>query len=94
MPFEKGNKLAAGVDHSKRKFMTQALISELNAVDPKTQQTRLRKIIDKLLSNAEDGDNTAIEHVFSRVEGKPAQALTGPDGEKLIESITVTFVNP
>jgi hypothetical protein len=79
MAFEPGNKLAAGVDHSKRKFMTQALIAELNAVDPKTQQTRLRKIINKLLENAEDGDNVAINAVFDRIEGKPKQSLVNDE---------------
>jgi hypothetical protein len=77
--FESGNQAAVGADHSKRKFMTQALIAELNAVDPKTQQTRLRKIICKLLDNAEEGDNVAINAVFDRIEGKPKQALVNDE---------------
>jgi hypothetical protein len=79
MPFEPGNKLATLGDHSKRKFMTQALIAELTEVDPKTQQTRLRKIIRRLLDNAEEGDNVAINAVFDRIEGKPKQALVNDD---------------
>ena len=37
---------------------------------------------------------TAAVALLDRGWGKPAQALTGPDGEKLIEAINITFVNP
>ena len=93
MAFKPGNKAAAGADHTKRKVLTQHLIAELNETDAEGV-TRLRKIVKALVENAEDHDNVAIEHIFSRIEGKPAQAITGPDGEKLIEAINITFVNP
>lgn len=37
---------------------------------------------------------SAAVALLDRGWGKPAQAITGPDGEKLIEAINITFVNP
>lgn len=85
MAFQKGNKAAAGSDHSQRKVLTQALIAELNEIDPKTGMTRLRKIVRKLIDNAEDGDNSAIEHIANRLDGKPTTTVeAGPALSKLI----------
>lgn len=88
MPFEKGHKAAVGADHSKRKIVTQHLIAELNESD-KDGATRLRKIIKKLLDNAESGDTQAIREVFDRVQGKPAQAIIGDDTEAPVKIETV-----
>lgn len=85
MAFKKGNKAAVGADHSTRKIVSQALIAELNEVDAKANMTRLRKIVLKLIENAEDGDNVAIQHIADRVEGKPTTTVeAGPQLAKLL----------
>jgi hypothetical protein len=85
MAFKNGNKAAVGADHTSRKVITQALIAELNTIDPKTKQTRLRNVVLKLIQNAETGDNTAIQHIADRVEGKPVATVeAGPELAKML----------
>jgi Fe-S-cluster formation regulator IscX/YfhJ len=85
MAFKKGNKAAVGADHTSRKVISQALIAELNTIDPKTKQTRLRNVVLKLIENAEDGDNVAIQHIADRVEGKPTTTVeAGPQLAKML----------
>jgi ribosomal protein L17 len=81
MAFQPGNKLAALGDHSKRKILTQSLISELNEIDPSTKMTRMRRVIQQLITNAEGGDNQAIMAIFDRIEGKPTATIEA--GEQL-----------
>jgi hypothetical protein len=64
MAFKKGNKLAALGDHTKKRVLTQQLISELNEVDA-DGVSRMRKIIRALVSNAEANDNAAIKEIFN-----------------------------
>lgn len=40
----------------------------------------LRKIVDSLFDKASEGDVSAIREVADRLDGKPAQAITGADG--------------
>ena len=56
---------------------------------------KLQKIVEKLLSKAEEGDLAAINVVMDRIDGKAIQTteLTGADGEPLT-GIQVTFVKP
>jgi ribosomal protein L17 len=83
--FESGNQAAVGADHSKRKILTQALIAELNEIDAKTKTKRLRKIVLKLIENAEGGDNVAIQHIADRIEGKVTTVVdAGPTLAKLL----------
>jgi hypothetical protein len=85
MAFKKGNKAAVGADHTSRKLISQALIAELNEVDATTGMTRLRKIVLRLIDNAEKGDNVAIQHIADRVEGKPTTTVeAGPQLAKLM----------
>jgi molecular chaperone GrpE (heat shock protein) len=55
---------------------------------------KLRRIADKLLAMAEDGDIQAIKEVGDRLDGKPTQAteLSGPEGQPL--TTIVNFVTP
>lgn len=41
---------------------------------------RLRRIADKLLDLAEEGNINAIKEIGDRLEGKAAQTITGADG--------------
>jgi len=56
---------------------------------------RLRKIAEKLVEAAEEGEAWAVKEIMDRVDGKAIQAteITGADGEPLT-SIQVTFVKP
>ena len=44
---------------------------------------RLRRIAEKLLDQAEEGNINAIKEIGDRLDGKAAQVLTNPDGEDL-----------
>jgi hypothetical protein len=48
---------------------------------------RLRASVEKLLDKAADGDLPSIQALADRLDGKPTQALTGPDGEALITAV-------
>lgn len=41
---------------------------------------RLRRIAEKLLDQAEEGNIQAIKELGDRLDGKAAQAIVGPDG--------------
>jgi hypothetical protein len=49
---------------------------------------RLRKAAERLLDLAAQGEQWAVKELGDRLDGKPAQAITGADGEPL----TITFV--
>ncbi len=80
MAFKKGQSGNPG-GRKTEKLIKDALMLSLNEECPVTQKRKLRKITDKLVEKAENGDVTAIKEIFDRVEGKPAQAITnGDDG--------------
>lgn len=66
-----GNKNA-----TKNKPWADAINRALLAEDGK----KLRALADKLVSVALDGDVTALREIGDRLDGKPAQAITGPGG--------------
>lgn len=70
-----GNKNA-----TKNKPWSEAINRALLAEDGK----KLRLLADKLIDRALDGDVTALKEVGDRVDGKPAQAITGSDGGELV----------
>jgi len=45
----------------------------------------LDKIADKLLTEAEAGEQWAVIELGNRLDGKPAQTISGPDGGPLIQ---------
>ena len=47
-----------------------------------SNETRLRRIVDALLTKAEGGDLEAVKIVFDRLEGRPRQAVTLDLGER------------
>ena len=59
MPFQKGNKLAVGVDHSRRKLVTQQLIAALN--ERSGDVKKIRKVVDSLIEQAVAGEVPAIK---------------------------------
>jgi hypothetical protein len=70
-----GNKNA-----TKNKLWADAINRALLAEDGK----KLRALADKLIDRALEGDVTALKEVGDRVDGKPAQAITGADGGDLV----------
>lgn len=57
-------------------------------------RARLRKITEKLVKSAEDGEPWAVKEIMDRVDGKPIQAteITGADGGLLETLNTVNIV--
>jgi hypothetical protein len=54
----------------------KAALDKAIAQDPQA----LRKAADKLLAMAADGEAWAVKELADRLDGKPAQAITGKDG--------------
>ena len=73
--------------------MAKNLSILLDEIDPVTQRKRMIRVLKKLIENAEDGDNVAINAIMDRVDGKPATTneLSGPDGGAIPISIKVSF---
>lgn len=56
---------------------------------------RLKRIADKWLTKAEEGDQAAINALADRIDGKAVQPIVGDDEHPPIEAnLTVTFVKP
>ncbi len=72
MAWEKGKSGNPEGRPKERPFL-DALRIALAEQDPVTQKRRLRKIADKLVEAAEEGQPWAIKEVMDRVDGKPAQ---------------------
>jgi hypothetical protein len=90
--FKTGNVVGLGNQNARRgRFLTQALVAELNETDPVTGQKKFRALVKRLVDHAisKDGDLAAIGMIFDRVEGKAVQAveLSGRDGRPM-ETIT------
>jgi hypothetical protein len=86
--FQPGNKMALGVGKGPqhRRPITQQLIASLHEVDEGTSKARVRRMVDKLIDLAIEGDVTAIKEVIDRVEGKAVQAvqMSGPGGGPVV----------
>lgn len=48
---------------------------------------RLRKLAEVLIDKAAGGDVGALKEIGDRLDGKPAQAVTGADGKELVVRI-------
>lgn len=85
MPWEKGQSgNPEGARVKARRFaavLDRALIQdELKAAEDQ----RLRKGIEKVLDKAAEGDLASLQMLADRLDGKPAQAITGADGGPLV----------
>lgn len=56
----------------------------------------LERLAEKLLMKCEQGDVTALKELGDRMDGKPAQVITGENGDPLFQigEIKVTVVDP
>lgn len=73
-----GNKNA-----TKNRPWAEAINRALLAEDGK----KLRALADKIIDKALEGDVSALKEIGDRVDGKPAQAITGADGNDLVVRI-------
>lgn len=74
MAFQKGKSGNPGGRPKQRKFR-EALSLALSENDPKTGQPKLRRIADKLVEAAMQGESWAIREVADRTDGKAVQAV-------------------
>lgn len=60
-----------------------------------TPKLRLRDLARTLVDKASDGDMAALKELGDRLDGKPAQAITGADGGAVeVKNLVVEFVRP
>lgn len=97
MPFETGNQEAKKANRKRAKVVQQQLTSALNEAYESGEKTKLRTIIDRWITNAIEGDQSAINAIADRMDGKPAQALVGDDDEdpiNVLQRIERIIVRP
>lgn len=92
MPFEPGNKLAAGPRDPKPRRIRQQLVSALEEAAA-GGPTKLRQAVDAIIAKAIAGDVAAWNAIADRVDGKPIQPVDGDgEGGPIKHELTVTFV--
>ncbi len=69
-----GNQYAA-----KAKVWSMAISRALEARSRVKQREALDDLAEKLLAKCEEGDMAALKELGDRLDGKPAQAITGAD---------------
>lgn len=78
----KGNNNAA-----KGKRWLNAIEKALEKRAKSDQQAALVELADKLLDQCAEGNLQALQELGNRLDGKPNQAITGGDGEKLFPDV-------
>ena len=68
--------------------------NEIKKLAKEHSREALERLVYWMTSEDPKASVPACNAILDRGYGKPAQAITGPDGEKLIEAIQITFVNP
>lgn len=56
--------------------------------------TRLEAACKAQLEKAEEGDTQAFKEIADRLDGKPTQAISGPEGGPIPMQTIVNFVTP
>ena len=83
MAAAKGNQYAA-----KERVWAQAINNALEKRGKKGRMEVLESLADKLIDKCLEGDMTALKELGDRMEGKPAQAITGEGGGPIEARIT------
>jgi len=70
--------------------------SQLRKVLVQEDSLKLRKIAEKLVEAAEEGEAWAVKEIMDRVDGKAHQSTSIEDaeGNNLLQAIEVRFVKP
>lgn len=71
---------AIGNQNARKGKWAEALNAAVQEVDPVTKRRKLHSIAAKLIELAQAGEIQAIKELGDRIDGKPAQAIVGPDG--------------
>lgn len=71
---------------TKNKLWSETLRRALLADDGK----KLRALADRLIERAQEGDTSALKEIGDRLDGKPAQSITGADGGPIESKVDVT----
>ena len=72
------------------KLIRDALMAAL-----RQEPEKLKRIAERWLMKAEEGDMAAIKELTDRIDGKAVQPLCGAEGEPPVQmNMTVTFVKP
>jgi len=68
---------------------------QLRKILVQNDYARLRKITDKFVKAAEDGEAWAIKEIMDRMDGKAIQQteITGADGSELVKGIGFMFID-
>ena len=72
-PGESGNPLGRAVEK-------KPWLAAINRAIAQEDAKRLRRAVEQLLDQAAAGEPWAIQELANRLDGKPAQAITGADG--------------
>lgn len=69
-------------------------LAALNRALAQGDPEKLRMIAEKLIAEAEKGEQWAIKELADRLDGKPKQQLehTGKDDSDLLGHVTITYV--
>lgn len=95
MPFQKGqsgNPQGRPNERPWRDMLMLALNERTG--EGKADPKKLRRVAEAVVDAAMKGDMQAAKEIGDRLDGKPSQAITGPDGGSLLQSLTVTYVSP
>ena len=92
MAFVKGQSGNPG-GRSQEKLWRAALLRAVHRkTDEKDQEKALERVADACVKAALNGDMQAIKEIGDRLDGKPVQALSGPEGESLLSGVQITLV--
>lgn len=79
--------MGAPVGNQNAKKDNRRWAETLNRAIVQDDGKRLRDAAEKLLDAAASGDLQAIKELADRLDGKPAQAITGAEGEPLFGAL-------
>lgn len=84
----------AGISAKDGKLWSQAIRRAVMKEDrvEGTKQMRLDRLAKKLVQCGLAGDTTAMKEIGDRLEGKVAQAISGPEGEPIKMIMEIEFV--
>ena len=96
MPWAEGQSGNPNGAKKTRRFEA-ALLKEIAALEDGDLDKGLRRLAKKYVQKADTGDQSAIEIVANRIDGRPAQQIihTGDDENPVaIRDVTITIVDP
>lgn len=86
MPAPIGNRNAVKENRLWSEAIRRALVQKNGA--------KLRRLADRLIERAEEGDIAALKEIGDRMDGKPAQAIVGADGGDLVFRLEASWLTP